>query len=211
MNVRSIRPRRGMTWCAAAVVYCVLATAMPAPGTASAKGSTFVIAESTFDADAEGWTLVGEAQGPNWQATGGNPDGYVSATDPPSTTGTSYWRAPGAFLGDVSAAFGQKLRFELRDAGPGNTFRDSDVVLVGGPTTLVYRQKGVPKTKRFKRFSVKLARGKRWTDASTGLKATTEQMQSVLSSLDTLLIRGEFRNGPETFDLDNVVLRGRTQ
>lgn len=193
----------GMLACASLVASHPAATAAP-------RGAT-VVASSTFDADAEGWTILGEAQGPNFQATGGRPGGYVAATDPPSTTGTSYWQAPGKFLGDRSSSYGQKLTFDLRDDGPGSAFRDPDVVVGNGALVLEYRQSRRPSAKRWSRFAVKLDGRKGWTDASTGRRALTSQMRDVLASLDLLLIRGEFRNGPETFDLDNVVLRGKAR
>jgi len=190
---------------AAAAVFAAVSAAD------AAKTSTVTIASSTFDSDADGWTILGEAQGPNHRATGGRPGGYVSADDPAGTSGTSYWRAPAKFLGDRSAAYRTKLTFDLRDKGPGIVFRNPDVVLYAGSLALAYRQKRTPKSKSLTRFTVRLDGKKGWTDASTGKRATATQMQTVLAALDTLLIRGEFRNGAETFDLDNVVLRGKTQ
>lgn len=43
---------------------------------------------STFDTDAEGWRTVGDADGPTYQNSDGNPDGHLSATDP-----TTAWTA----------------------------------------------------------------------------------------------------------------------
>jgi hypothetical protein len=190
---------------AAAVLFAAI------PAADAAKSSTFTITSSTFDADAQGWTILGEAQGPNHRASGGHPGGYVSADDPAGTSGTSYWSAPTAFLGDVGAAYRMKLTYDLRDQGPGRTFRDPDVVLSSGSLDLEYRQKRQPGSKRFTRFTVRLEGKKGWTDHATGRRPTASQMQSALAALDRLLIRGEFRNGAETFDLDNVVLQGRNR
>jgi hypothetical protein len=41
-----------------------------------------------------------------------------------------------------------------------------------------------------------------------GQPATEQQMKSVLSSLTSLLIRGEYRDGNETGDIDNIILNG---
>ena len=195
-----IRPRTASMSTLAFATLLTLAVSAVAAG-------TVVFTSSTFDADDEGWTVQGEAQGPNHHATGGKKDGYISATDPPSTTGTSYWKAPAKFLGSLGAAFNGKLSYDIRDVGAGSTFGDADVVLASGGTVLEYRQKKRPKGAKWAHFGVKLNGRKGWVDGSNGAKASPQQMQSVLSSLDTLLIRGEYRNGAETLDIDNVVLK----
>ncbi len=52
------------------------------------------LVSSTFDKNDAGWTVVGDAQGglsiPDYFVEGGNPDGYVSATDD-VTGGAWYW------------------------------------------------------------------------------------------------------------------------
>ena len=176
---------------------------------ASAVAATVTVASSTFDADADGWTIQGEAQGPDYHATGGTEGGYISATDPLSTTGTSYWKAPAKFVGSLGQAFNGKLSYDIRDTGALPTFRDPDVVLRSGSLVLEYRQKKRPKGSRWTHFNVKLNGKKGWVDGSTGQRATPQQMQTVLSSLDSLLVRGEYRIGPEVFDIDNVVLKAR--
>ena len=197
---------------ASAVAVLAMFVGSPAAGVAAPrKPKSVQVASSTFDADADGWTINGEAQGPNPKASGGHPGGYVSATDPPSTTGTSYWSAPSKFLGARNTSYKSKLTFDLRDSGPGRTFREADVVLISGSMVLEYRQKRIPKSKRWTRFTVKFVKSRAWTDASTGRKATSLQLLQALAALDALLIRGEFRNGAETFDLDNVVLYANAQ
>ena len=88
--------------------YGSYVTAQVGPG----KG---IIAESTFDADDEGWTVSGDAQGgsviPDYLAEGGNPDGYISAKDN-VTGGVWYWKAPDLYLGDVSGAYGHTLTYQ---------------------------------------------------------------------------------------------------
>jgi len=39
------------------------------------------IVQSTFDFDGEGWTIEGDGDGPTYHSTGGNPGGYITATD----------------------------------------------------------------------------------------------------------------------------------
>lgn len=179
---------------------------------ASASAAGLVtVATSTFDADADGWTILGEAEGPTFHATGGKSGGYISATDPPGSSGTSYWRAPARFLGNQAQAFNGKLSYDIRDIGPGRTFADPDVSVQGGGLVLEYRQKKRPKGKAWAHFSVKLNGKKGWIDTSNGRKATSLQMQTALASLNALLVRGEYRSGPETLDIDNVLLRVKAQ
>lgn len=179
-------------------------------GSASAAGLV-TSQSSTFDADDEGWTILGEAQGPVFHATGGKSGGYVSATDPPGSSGTSYWQAPAKYLGDRSGAFNGKLSYDVRDVGAGTVFGDPDVSVQGGGLALSFRQRKRPKGSKWTHFSVTLHGRTGWVDAQTGRRATKQQMQTALASLDALLVRGEYRNGPETFDLDNVVLRVKAQ
>lgn len=185
-------------------------TAAVLAASASAAGLT-TAQSSTFDADADGWTILGEAEGPVFHATGGKQGGYISATDPAGSSGTSYWLAPAKYLGDQSQALNGKLSYDIRDVGPGRTFGDPDVSVQGGGLVLEYRQKKRPKGKAWAHFSVKLNGKKGWIDTSNGRKATSQQMQTALSSLNALLIRGEYRSGPETLDIDNVLLRVKAQ
>jgi hypothetical protein len=178
---------------------------------ATPAGSAVVVASSTFDADADGWTVAGEAVGPDYHATGGKAGGYISAVDPAGSTGTSYWQAPAKFLGNVSQAFNGRLSFDIRDAGAGRTYGANDVVLQSGSLVLAYHQSKRPKAKSWTHVSVKLGATKGWLDWSTRLRPTPQQMQSALASLDRLIIRGEFRNGPETLAIDNVVMRAKPQ
>ena len=71
----------------------VLATMMTAPLSQAAV-------TSTFDANSDGWTVADMSDyyntplriySPSYNATGGNPDGYISTGDP--TGNTFYWQA----------------------------------------------------------------------------------------------------------------------
>ncbi|MCE9636716.1 MAG: hypothetical protein K8T90_13515 [Planctomycetes bacterium] len=195
---------------AALLTAAVLAASASAAGLTTAQSSTFD-ADADADADADGWTILGEAQGPVYHATGGKQGGYISATDPPGSSGTSYWRAPAKFVGNQSQAFNGKLSYDIRDIGPGRTFADPDVSVQGGGVVLEFRQRKRPKGKAWAHFNVTLTGKRGWVDASTGRKATAQKMQTALSSLNVLLIRGEYRTGQETFDIDNVLLRARVK
>ncbi|MEP0547465.1 MAG: laminin B domain-containing protein [Rhodothermales bacterium] len=160
---------------------------------------------STFDADVDCWTTFNDARDFVWVEEGGNPGGHVEAQD--RGTGVFwYWQAPGKFLGDKGAAYGDSLRFDLRLAPAGSVRSEDDVVLIAGDgTTLRYRfsEDVVLPLPEWQRYAVPLSAGPWLLD---GTAATTEQMQAVLADLATLRIRAEYRFGAETGSLDNVAL-----
>jgi hypothetical protein len=171
------------------------------------------IAVSTFDGGTEGWNavsvnssyqVVGTAAR-SYTATGGNPGGAIFGSD--FSTGTWYFNAPSAFLGDVSAAYNGSLAFDLRRAG-GTLFNAADVILVGGPSgslSLFYDIANAPTT-AWTSFNVRLNETDWHVGSPSGPLATGEQMQQVLAALSALRIRGEFVSGGDTEYLDNVSL-----
>lgn len=204
MNASSPRTRpAALRVCLAILVSAVAATF--AGNAAAAKKLTPVVTH-TFDADAQEWTVLGEAKGPNFQVAEDRHAGYISANDPQGTTGTSYWQAGPTVLKFMTGAFNGKISYEVRSVGDGPVFKDADIVIEGGGNVLVYRNKKKLKGTRWTKFKVTLNGGRGWKDGNTGRKASKALMQAALGSIDSVLIRGEFRNGPEAFDLDNFVL-----
>ena len=174
------------------------------------------IAVSTFDTDAEGWNavsvngthqVVGTAARSH-TATGGNPGGAIFGSD--FSSGTWYFNAPTAFLGNMSAAYNGSLSFDLRRSG-GTLFNAADVVLVGGNPgnliTLTYDIANAP-TSAWTSFDVWLNESGWRVGTLAGPQATAEQMQTVLAALSALRIRGEYGAGADTEHLDNVSLNG---
>ena len=179
------------------------------------------ILSSTFDTDADGWTIANDGN-PAWFATGGNPGGYFRATDQSSG---QYWyfRAPAPYLGDRSTFYGGELSYQLQMfAGSYNASFPPWVVLAGGGLTLIYdgSAQGAPGNV-WTSFNVPLSVGSPgwylatdncWTGTgdSCGFSGATPptpaQFQSVLANLDTLLIRGEYTIGGDSVGLDNVQL-----
>lgn len=82
---------------------------------AAPAASAGLIASSTFDTDADGWTLSGDGINLTWLATGGNPGGHIRGADDERGIGW-HFDAPAKFLGDVSSAYGQLLTFDLRQS-----------------------------------------------------------------------------------------------
>ena len=172
----------------------------------TARGA--IIAESSFDTDAEGWTIEGDAPTPSWLSMGGNPGGHIRGQDFVGGI-TWFFSAPSKFLGNVSAAYGQDLTFDLRQGDTSAQYDDRDIVLNGGGMSLFFFTSPNPAT-TFTSYSVPLKASAGWKFGAiaTPSDATEAQMQLVLSSLTSLLIRGEFRSGADTGFLDNVVLNG---
>ncbi len=71
---------------------------------------------STFDAGAEGWTLIGDANPVPEHA-----DGAIAATDLEGGA-TWYFQAPPSFLGDRRSLYGAELVYTLRTDGTGRMF-----------------------------------------------------------------------------------------
>lgn len=169
---------------------------------ATLAGSPVAIT-SSFDTDAEGWSTDKDARNFRWEPAGGNPGGFVAADDIGSG---QYWRfaAPGAYLGDLSAYYGQTLSYELKQLGVvGTVTNQSDIDIVGGGITLEYRF-GVAPAGEWTSFSVALTEGVGWEVA--GSPASETQIRSVLTNVTSLSIRGEFRVGTDSCGLDNVQL-----
>ncbi|CAN5347997.1 hypothetical protein BH24GEM3_BH24GEM3_15500 [soil metagenome] len=100
---------------------------------------------STFDADAGGWTVLGDAEPPVWHPSGGNPNGYVSARDRAEGEGW-FWVAPAKFRGNMAGAYGRWLMFDLRQDRLTENYAADDVVLVGGGLNLRYNLPNDPST-----------------------------------------------------------------
>lgn len=193
-------------------------TATSAPSTSmTAKAS------SSFDADAEGWTVAGDAQStstaPDYNGTGGNPGGLITAKDD-TTGGVFYFVAPAKYLGNASSVFGKKLTFDLKTTSVASPFKAYGVLLSGGDTTVIALLPFDPAPAgTWKSYSFALDSTGGWkivsgpevdpeSDFSTAPAATESDLKTVLSDLKLLRIRGEFNNGPDTGALDNVRFGG---
>ncbi|QEG34778.1 hypothetical protein [Bythopirellula goksoeyrii] len=95
----------------------------------------FVVAESTFDTDLDGWTSnnLGET---SWQSAGGNPDGYLRFTDLTADLANGFATAPSKFLGDWSSLDGLgRVEWDesLIDTGENVDSFGAPTLIISGP------------------------------------------------------------------------------
>jgi hypothetical protein len=203
MNGRSVdnrevtRRRRGFALGAAGAVVLaalVVTSAAAAP-----------LVSSAFNVTGEGWLVAGDSTSatPTHLATGGNPGGYISATDSVAG-GVTYWVAPPKFRGDHGAAFGGLLTFSLRQDNSSSQFDADDVIIQGDGLTLVHNNAANPAVApNWTNYRVPL-RPAQFTKA--GVRATAGDLRRVLGAITDLRIRAEYVSGPDTDDLDTVRL-----
>lgn len=176
------------------------------------------LATSAFGLDADFWTVVSLRDGDEdtydvinggpypalWDTTNGNPGGCIYYNH--FSSGTWYFQAPAAFLGDHSACYGGSLKFDAAQAGTGTAFAYGDVVLLGTNLTLV-RETPAPPGFDWTPFVIPLQETAGWRKGNLlGAPPTRAEFQEVLRSLTALRIRGEYRFGAQTAWLDNVAL-----
>ena len=162
---------------------------------------------STFDTDDEGWLVVGDATSaiPDWHSQGGNPGGYISADDT-AAGGVWYWEAPSKFRGNQLQSFGKNLKFQLTQNNFSYPFDYYDVIIEGNNKTLVIDLSPNPLA-TWTQYVVKLDNSVAWKISTfEGNLATNTDIQEVLSNIVSLRIRGEYESGPDTGQLDNVIL-----
>jgi len=217
-NYRGSRGRKGR-YLAACIAFVLVG--------ACATASTI----STFTSNDEGWTSLGFPNvagapdfaltplnsGVTYNATGGDPGGYVSKQDPDGNW--QYFSAPAAFLGDQSGAAGGNLTFEeliITTFGqPALNPQGPLVALTNGTLTLVYGGGGLTPAisgTAWNSLTVPLSAALWKVSTPTGAVATSAQFNSVLSGLTGLFILSDYWTGSasdgEIVGLDNVDLPG---
>lgn len=165
-------------------------------------------ASSTFEASEDGWTLIGNGSSvqPTVDVKGGDPGAAICGQDA-SDGDVWYFKAPLKYRGNASAAYGKRLTFDLRQSEYLYQLSGRDVILHGGGLAVTANIKPLP-PKEWYPYGFELSTEEPWTrDDLTGHGplATEEELRTVLSDLDSLLIRGEFFDGPADIScLDNV-------
>lgn len=175
---------------------------------------------STFAVNAEGWTTPNDADGTiGYSATGGNPNGFVFGSPSSIVLGatTVYvpytFDAPNTFIGNKSAYLNGTLRFDLQSSTTGASAQRAEVILTDVTGVSLYYFPTTPfqppSGPAWQTYSVSLSATLgfwKTTNSATGTAATQAQILSVLTSLNTLSIRGLHRDANITSRLDNVTL-----
>lgn len=182
---------------------------------AARSGSAAVLVQSTFDTDADGWSLVDlqepvTGNGPTIVGLGavtfkttGNPGGSIFSTDP--SNNDFYFAAPEKFHGNFSAALGGSLSFDVSDTDLNLAQSNLPMaVLIGGGETL-YFPAGAVVGANFSTVTLGFSVGSGWrVNSPSGSAATQADLQTVLSSLTGMAILGDWFNGNDDTTLDNV-------
>lgn len=168
------------------------------------------LAGSTFEGDAEGWTLSnnGDLTAPMLVREGGNPAGHLCGRDE-GNGDIWYFVAPQKFLGNMSGAMGKRLTFDLKQGSIFNQVRGRDVVLNGGGLAVTWFIRFAPGLD-WTPYSVRFDGTSGWRidePSGTGADATEDELRTVLSDLNSVRIRGEFFDGlDDNACIDNVYL-----
>ncbi|MCV2351795.1 laminin B domain-containing protein [Paucibacter sp. Y2R2-4] len=173
----------------------------------SGVGAQAAGAGSTFDVNADGWSvsdLPGTSSvSASWEA------GVIRTDDQFAETS---FRAPAKFLGNWSSLYGSTLSFDLTEVSIDSNGADYYTALIGSGDQVLYWYGGAP-LPTFSTFVASLsAADTRWRLGGTGFNpasgaAPTEaQFQTILGNVTRLQINAEFKTGPDDSRLDNVLL-----
>lgn len=170
---------------------------------------------STFDGDADGWTFtsVSTSIPVNHQSSGGNPNGYVSATYSSNASATvQNWIAPAKFRGShLVRSLGMKLKFDLQQSMAG-TGAGYDVLIRNG-SNFIYLSGISPKpavAPAWTSYEFTLDETGGWYYSAGATIATRSQIKGILTNVTSIEIRGTYgTNASYTSGLDNVVLEQR--
>jgi hypothetical protein len=182
---------------------CLLAAALVSPRAAAALSST-------FSSDTEEWTVVnwdgtGTPVLPSWSSTAGHPGGCIRSGDVHSD---GFWRAPAAFHGNWSAAYGHALSYDWASFIAAD-WKMNDIYIQGNGQTLSYWHP-TNATVLWATVSVSLDTNGGWQYGlnydTIGTLATEAQIRSVLSNVTDVRIRQEFVFGSDDSALDNVTV-----
>lgn len=168
------------------------------------------IIKSTFDNNNENWKVVdinqvtGQGATPVINAiynTDWSPS-YIHATDS-NLVDAYFFSAPSKFLGNQSAMYGGNISWDEFNYTTGAP--ETGLILTGGGHTL-YRDNMYLAVGAATHFDFSLTPSSDWhLDSPTGAVATSSDMLAILSSLNGMYILGDWVDGYDTADLDNVL------
>ena len=172
---------------------------------------------STFNANAQGWTAPIANPGIVYSATGGNPGGYVSGNPFFFNFGAGtvyfpfYFVAPVAYYGNRSTYYNGTLRYDIQQSTTGapNQYAEVRIRNTGGLNLYYFptapnQPAAAPAWSTYSVVFNNTTGFWKTTNNPSGSTASELQIQNVLSALDTLEIRGLYREANVNARLDNV-------
>jgi hypothetical protein len=166
-----------------------------------------VVADSSFDADAEGWDVRFANEVFELPVAYDGYEQCISIADL-SDGDTWYFSAPEEYLGAQASVYGGTLRFSLRDVGAGSLSDSAyGIQLVGGKATsptVLYLPVDAPRD-GWEDYEAVLKPAAGWWHSS-GRAATAKEMQLVLANLMQLNIQAEYVSGNDVGEIDDVSL-----
>lgn len=183
--------------------------------------STHAQITSTFDTDAEGWTashIGGTAATFNFQNSGGNPTGFLSASPPTAggsvnTSFTWYWNAPAQFFGNYDFSYGSNFKVDLQQSVAGTDNTQSDIIIYSGGNSIHFNFPTKPAVSpAWSSYSIALNETAGWRWGSTGgTLALKPQIKIVLANITGIRIRCKYVNSTGyTSGIDNIAIEKRT-
>lgn len=168
---------------------------------------------STFDSGSEGWTVSDGARNLEWNSTGGNPGGFISAEEA-LLNNTWYFRSPNIWAGDWTSYIGGTVSFDLIDIVKdqwdpnfggmhGVYYPDPPEIIIAMDTDNVvfWEADIVPISSDWTSFQIQLLE----SDASFS-STTTASFETIMENVSRLAIRGEYFRLDDKEGLDNVMV-----
>lgn len=163
---------------------------------------------SEFYDDVDGWTIAGDASGgSNIEAAyspfeGLDNSGYIYAEDDVAG-GVWYFVAPEKYLGDKSSFVGGSLSFWLiQESAMDDQFDSKDIILEGPNDSELYLEFDSYPDTTWTYYEISLDTSDLWLNQNEDT-ASMADLETVLSDLQQLWIRGEYQAGEDTGGLDN--------
>ncbi len=193
---------RKITSLATACLLTILAT--------SWTSSALANVTSTFDTNADGWTHAPGGDPDTtvtFSATGGNPGGEIVLNEA-AEGAFDFFQAPAKYLGNDSAFLNGTFAFQLMDNSSIDDLSAALTLTDGAGDTLTHvLPTFAPGSFVFFAFTLNQSGGWTYTPSGgTGSAATQTEFQTVLANVSSLVVPGDFHNGPEMTSLDNVAL-----
>lgn len=164
------------------------------------------VLSENFNTNDGGWNTNADARDFTHVPLSGGMGGYVEAFD--RVSGDIWYFVGGApFTGDLALFAGGTLEYSIRQASATNQFDAVDVILVGADRSIGFdfpidQNPGEDWTD----YSLSLTAAAGWFDLVTDALLTDAEIEAVLGDLQALQIRGEYRTGPDSAQLDEVTL-----